>query len=59
MKKWHGTIQIKSNFKREAHYITVNANSLEEALKIARVEFLGKRSKYVEIINISLTEKQG
>ena len=58
MKNWHGTISVKSNYKSNSYYVTVQASSLEEALEKAKKEFLSKRIKHVEILNINLTEQE-
>lgn len=56
MKKWHGTIRIKSNFKSNHYYTTVLADSLDSAIEKAKNKFLSIRNKNTQIIEIKLSE---
>ena len=56
MKKYHGSIGIKSNFKSDRYYCTVEAENLEEAKKKSAMEFLKKQTKPTIITDIRLEE---
>lgn len=59
MKTWHGSIQIKTDrYKALYEYTCVKANSLEEAIEIAKEKCIHRHIKPIEIINLELREME-